>query len=64
MDLMSRSLDTMQAHMARMQLAQDPPDLLIQLSRETATFYEFWRATELVEKGREAAEKALDDAGL
>ncbi len=64
MDLMSRSLDTMQAHMARVQLAQDPPDLLIQLSRETATFYEFWRARELVDTGREAAEKALDAAGL
>ena len=64
MDLMSRSLDTMQAHMSRVQLAQDPPDLLIQISRETATFYEFWRATELVEKGREAAEKALDAARL
>lgn len=64
MDLMSRSLDTMQAHMARVQLAQDPPDLLIQLSREAATFYEFWRAGELVEKGRHAAEKALDAAGL
>lgn len=64
MDLMSRSLDTMQAHMARVQLAQDPPDLLIQLSREAATFYEFWRAGELVEKGRQAAEKALDAAGL
>ncbi len=64
MDLMSRSLDTMQAHMSRVQLAQDPPDLLIQISRETATFYEFWRAAELVEKGREAAEKALDAANL
>lgn len=64
MDLMSRSLDTMQAHMARVQLAQDPPDLLIQLSREAATFYEFWRARELVDKGREAAEKAMDAAGL
>lgn len=64
MDLMSRSLDTMQAHMSRVQLAQDPPDLLIQLSRETATFYEFWRARELVDKGRAAAEKALDAAGL
>ena len=64
MDLMSRSLDTMQAHMSRVQLAQDPPDLLVQISRETATFYEFWRAGELVEKGREAAEKALDAAGL
>ncbi len=64
MDLMSRSLDTMQARMSRVQLAQDPPDLLIQISRETATFYEFWRARELVEKGREAAEKALDAARL
>ncbi|MDY0021446.1 patatin-like phospholipase family protein [Arenimonas caeni] len=64
MDLMSRSLDTMQAHMSRVQLAQDPPDLLIQLSRESATFYEFWRARELVERGRAAAEKALDAAGL
>ncbi|KFL37540.1 patatin-like phospholipase family protein [Arenimonas donghaensis] len=64
MDLMSRSLDTMQAHMARVQLAQDPPDLLIQMSREVATFYEFWRAGELVEEGRAAAEKALDAAGL
>jgi NTE family protein len=64
MDLMSRSLDTMQAHMSRVQLAQDPPDLLIQISRETATFYEFWRAGELVERGREAAEKALDAANL
>lgn len=64
MDLMSRSLDTMQAHMARVQLAQDPPDLVIRISRDEATFYEFWRATELVERGREAAEKALDAAGL
>ncbi|HEX5693618.1 MAG TPA: patatin-like phospholipase family protein [Arenimonas sp.] len=64
MDLMSRSLDTMQAHMARVQLAQDPPDLLVQMSREVATFYEFWRAAELIDAGRAAAEKALDDAGL
>lgn len=64
MDLMSRSLDTMQSHLARLQLAQDPPDLLVQLSREAATFYEFWRARELAERGREAAEKALDAAGL
>lgn len=64
MDLMSRSLDTMQAHMARVQVAQDPPDLLIQMSRDVATFYEFWRAEELIEEGRAAAEKALDGAGL
>ena len=64
MDLMARSLDTMQGQMARVQLAQDPPDLLIRISREVALFYEFWRAAELIDKGREAAEKALDDARL
>ncbi|KFN49822.1 hypothetical protein P873_08860 [Arenimonas composti TR7-09 = DSM 18010] len=63
-DLMARSLDTMQAQMARIQLAQDPPDLLIQVSGESALFYEFWRARELVELGRDAAERALDAAGL
>ena len=46
------------------ELAQDPPDLLIQMSREVATFYEFWRANELVDEGRAVAEKALDAAGL
>ncbi|HLS83041.1 MAG TPA: patatin-like phospholipase family protein [Arenimonas sp.] len=64
MDLMSRALDTMQSHMARLHLAQDPPDLLIRLPRDAATFYEFWRARELLERGREVAEKALDGAGL
>ncbi|KAA2284606.1 patatin-like phospholipase family protein [Arenimonas fontis] len=64
MDLMSRALDTMQSHMARLHLAQDPPDLVVRLPRDTATFYEFWRARELAERGREAAEKALDAAGL
>ena len=64
MDLIARSLDTMQGQMSRVQLAQDPPDLLIRISREAALFYEFWRADELIEKGREAAEKALDDARL
>lgn len=64
MDLMSRALDTMQSHIARLHLAQDPPDLLIRLPRDAATFYEFWRARELLERGRDAAEKALDAAGL
>jgi NTE family protein len=58
-DLMSRSLDTMQGQLGRMQLAQDPPDLLIRIPREACEFYEFWRAAELIAIGREAAERAL-----
>jgi len=62
-DTMSRALDTMQAQIARVQLALDPPELIIEIPRDVCQFYEFWRAKELVGIGREAAEKALDSAG-
>jgi NTE family protein len=64
MDLMSRSFDTMQARMTRLQIAQDPPDLLIQVPGDAAMFHEFWRSAELIAAGRDAAAKALDAAGL
>jgi NTE family protein len=58
-DLMGRSLDTMQAQIARMQLALDPPDLLIRMPRDRCAFYEFWRARELIDLGRESTLAAL-----
>jgi NTE family protein len=60
LDLMSSSLDAMQGQLARLQLALDPPDLLIRVPRDSAMFHEFWRAQELVEIGRRAAETALE----
>jgi NTE family protein len=62
-ELMSRSLDTMQAQIARVEMALDPPELVIRIPRDACQFYEFWRAGELVEIGRIEAEKALDAAG-
>lgn len=62
-ELMARSLDTMQAQIARVQLALDPPELVIRIPRDACQFYEFWRAAELIELGRAEAEKALDNAG-
>lgn len=62
-ELMARSLDTMQAQIARVQLALDPPELVIRIPRDACQFYEFWRAKELIELGREQAERALDKAG-
>lgn len=59
LDLMSRSMDTMHSQMTRLHIAQDPPDLLIRVPRDCASFYEFWRAKELRELGRRAAEDAL-----
>ena len=62
-ELMARSLDTMQAQIARVQLALDPPELVIRIPRDACQFYEFWRAAELIDIGRAEAEKALDAAG-
>ena len=64
MELMSRAYDTMQAKMTRLQIAHDPPDLLIQVPGDAVMFHEFWRAAELRQVGRDAATKALDAAGL
>lgn len=62
-ELMARALDTMQAQIARVQMALDPPELVIRIPRDACLFYEFWRASELIEVGRAEAEKALDAAG-
>lgn len=62
-ETMSRALDTMQAQIARVQMAMDPPELLIRIPRDACQFYEFWRGRELIEIGRREADKALDAAG-
>lgn len=60
MDLMARSLDVMQSQISRMQLALDPPDLMIRVPHDSCLFYEFWRAAELIRRGREIASRALE----
>lgn len=62
-ELMARSLDTMQAQIARVHLALDPPELVIRIPRDACQFYEFWRARELIAIGRAEAERVLDEAG-
>jgi NTE family protein len=62
-ELMSRSLDTMQAQIARVQIALDPPEIVIRIPRDACQFYEFWRGRELIEIGRREADKVLDAAG-
>src|SRR5690606_21139883 len=62
-DLMTSSLDTMQARIARVQLALDPPGVEVRIPRDASQFYEFWRAAELIALGRGETAKALDAAG-
>ncbi len=58
-ELLNQSIDLMQAHLSRLRLAVYEPDLLIQLPRDMANVYEFYRARELIERGREQARAAL-----
>ena len=62
-EVMARALDTMQAQIARVQLALDPPEIVVRIPRDACLFYEFWRAREVIEIGRVEADKALDAAG-
>ncbi len=55
----SETINIMQEHTARSQLERYGYDLLIEIPRESAAFYEFNRAWELIEIGRLAAREAL-----
>jgi NTE family protein len=59
-ELMSRSLDTMQHIIGRHRLAGYEPNIVVGVPRTSSFFYEFWRARELVEIGRRCATEALD----
>ncbi len=59
LELLTQAMDLMQANLARLRLAAYEPDLLIQLPRNMASAYEFYRARELIELGRQAARETL-----
>jgi len=59
-ELMTQSMDLMQANLSRLRLAAYPPDLLIEIPRNVSTVYEFYRARELIELGRERTAQALE----
>jgi NTE family protein len=59
MDTLTQSLDLMQENLTGFRLAADRPDLVIEIPRNASAVYEFYRASELIELGRERAERAL-----
>jgi NTE family protein len=58
-DTLTQSLDLMQENLTSFRLAADRPDLVIEVPRNACAVYEFYRASELIELGRERAERAL-----
>ena len=59
LDTLTQSLDLMQENLTSFRLAADRPDLVIEIPRNASAVYEFYRASELIELGRERAERAL-----
>jgi NTE family protein len=60
LETFARSLDVVQATITRFKLAAQPPDLLVSIPRNSAAFYEFHRAEELIELGRARMREALN----
>jgi NTE family protein len=58
-DRLEQSMDLMQSNLSRLRLAAYPPDLLIEIPRNASAAFEFYRARELIEKGREQARLTL-----
>ncbi|WP_126456768.1 patatin-like phospholipase family protein [Sulfuriflexus mobilis] len=59
-DIIANSLDAMQNTIARFKLAAYAPDLIINIPSNSCTFYEFYRAEELIEIGRRKTEEACN----
>jgi NTE family protein len=59
LELFARSLDAVQETITRFKLAAQPPDLIIRVPRNVCAFYEFHRAEEVIEIGRERTRDAL-----
>lgn len=59
-DISNRAFDVMQNAIARQKLAAYPPDVLIEIPRNTSKALEFHRANELIEIGYNRAYKVLE----
>lgn len=60
-DLINRTISTMIYHNAQVNLDTYSPDILIKVSRQSCGTYDFFKAEELVETGRLASLKALQE---
>lgn len=58
-DLISKSSEAMQSRITHLQLAAYTPDVLISIPRNLCSFYEFYRATDIIEFGYNKAKIEL-----
>ena len=60
-DLMNSVIDLMRDRLVEISLEKNAPDMLIQISHESCGTFDFYKAEEMVEVGRYAAMKSIQD---
>lgn len=60
LELINQSIEVMQNALTQYKIAGYPPDILISVPRRACRFFEFYRATEMIQLGRIIAREALD----
>ncbi len=60
--LLADSFETMQTAVSRLKFAAYQPDIIIEIPRNSCSFFDFHRTAEMIDIGYNAAVKALDDA--
>jgi len=59
MEMLNQCFETMQATMAKYKMAGYEPDVEVKIDRNACSFFELYRAKEMIEIGRHAAQEAL-----
>jgi len=58
-DIVVKSMGIMESMITQAQLKAYPPDILIEIPRDACNFYEFYRADEMIQLGRQKTQTAL-----
>ena len=60
-NLISETSSLMLSQIAKLTIEMNPPDILIEISRESCGTFDFYKAVELIELGKEATRKGLGE---
>jgi len=64
LDLVTRSMETMQATITQFKLAANVPNVIVRIPHNICDFFDFYRATELIDYGYERTAQALREYDL
>jgi NTE family protein len=64
LDLVTRSMETMQATITQFKLAANAPAVIVRIPRNLCDFFDFYRAQEIIDYGYERTEKAMREYEL